>query len=101
MTISNRSTSQSMDPQMYDPEDESFGSLVSFLISQGFQRVETLNPGRKHRYYLQCKLCGGTDELRPIVGSRPTIDTVQHGGTCLLAKYLSRLRDLARGSGRG
>ena len=87
-------------PRVYEPEPDggSFGGLISFLISQGFQRVETLNPDRKHRYYLECKLCGGTDELRPIVGSKPAIDMVQHGGACSLAEHLSRLRELAMGS---
>jgi hypothetical protein len=45
--------------------DDGFGALVAFLIREGFQKVESLNQERLHRYYLECKLCGGTDELRP------------------------------------
>lgn len=74
---------------------DTFASVISFLIREAFDRVETLNPEADHRYFLQCKLCGGTDEMRPIKGSRPAIDLVTHGGACSLAEHLHRLRALA------
>lgn len=72
-----------------------YGGLISVIIGFAFQKVETLRPEADHRYYLECRLCGGTDELRPVRGSRPSIDTVTHGGACTLAKYLPDLRALA------
>lgn len=81
---------------MTGARDGSFGSLISFLIREGFNSIQTLSPQATHRYYLECKLCGGTDELRP-VGQRRSIDLVKHGGACTLAEHLPRLRELSDG----
>lgn len=74
--------------------DYDFGSLVSFMIREAFQKVETLDPNRTHRYYLECKLCGGCDISREN-GIKPSIDAVKHNDTCTLAKYLTTLRALS------
>jgi hypothetical protein len=85
-------------PDLHQPapegdEDDSFRWLISFLIVQGFQRVETLNPDADKHFYWECKLCGGTDEGRVLPKS--DINLVSHGRTCSLAKHLGRLRALA------
>lgn len=73
--------------------EHTFGALISYLISQAFDRVETLNREATHRYYTQCKLCGGTDEQR---GHYKTLAfLVKHGGACSLAAHLERLRTIA------
>ncbi len=77
--------------------DASFGGCVSYLISQAFDRVETLDPDRKYRYHIECKLCGGTNALRDHY--KNTIDLVIHGGACILAEHLPRLRALAAPEG--
>lgn len=78
---------------MIDEPDLTFGSLLDWLIANGFQRVETLAPDRRHRFYTECKLCGGTDEQRN--HPRTTISGVNHTAGCELATHLPRLRALA------
>ena len=74
--------------------DLTFGSLLSLMIAGMFQRVETLNHEAPHRYYVECKQCGGTDNIRER-GLRPQIDRVQHLPDCTLHKHLPRLYAMA------
>lgn len=73
--------------------DDTFGSLISFLISQAFDRIENLDPDRRYRYHTECKLCGGTNALRDHY--KNTIDQVAHRDACPLVEHLPRLRALA------
>lgn len=81
------------DPDERPEEPQTRGSLIAFLIGEAFNRVETLNRDATHRRYLECKLCGGTDQLREHY--KPSIDAVQHGGACSLATNLAWLRRLS------
>lgn len=81
------------DPDERKDEPQNRGALIAYLISQAFNRIETLNPDATYRYYTECKLCGGTNEARDHY--KNTIDTVQHGGACSLAENLAWLRGLA------
>lgn len=74
--------------------DFTFGSLLIEMIRHTFQRVESLAPDRPHRFYTECKQCGGNDMSRK-AGQRPSLDHVQHRPGCLLAKHLPRLRAMA------
>lgn len=73
-----------------------FGSLLSWMIGHSFQRVQTLNPDAKHRFYTQCCLCGGTDEARDHY--KPQIDKVTHQPDCGFTEFMG---DLNRLSTRG
>lgn len=79
------------EPDMFD--GGAFGSLIAFLISGGYQRVETLNPDARYRYYTQCRLCGRTDEAREHY--KTSSELVEHNEVCTLGHFLPRLRALA------
>lgn len=73
--------------------DLTFGSLLDFMIGCSFQRVETLAPDRKHRFYTECRCCGGTDEKRDHY--KTSLSKVEHSETCGFRKHMSRLRAMA------
>lgn len=73
--------------------DLTFGSLLSWMIRNGFKRVETLDRTAKHRFYYECSQCGGNDTQRSHYKS--TLAGVQHAPDCLLAKHLPRLYAMA------
>src|SRR6185503_1456586 len=57
--------------------DLTFGSVLYTLIAYAFQRVETLDPQRTHRFYTECRHCRGSDQKRQ-TGERSRIDLVNH-----------------------
>lgn len=75
-------------------DDLTFGSLLDQMISQMFQRVETLDHNAPHRKYTECHCCGGNDQDRA-TGQRPSSALVKHDSRCLLAQHLPRLRAMA------
>ena len=74
-------------------KSESFGSVISLLISLAFERTETLNREADHRFYLRCACCGETDEQREHY--KPDQMVVKHKETCALNDHLPFLRLLA------
>ena len=74
-------------------KSESFGSVISLLISLAFERTETLNREADHRFYLRCACCGETDEQRERY--KPDQMMVKHKETCALNDHLPFLRLLA------
>lgn len=74
--------------------DFTFGSLLSEMIRHMYQRVETLDPERRHHFYTECLICKGDDKQRAI-GRRPSLDLVEHTADCSLGKHLPRLRAMA------
>lgn len=74
-----------------------FGGLISFMISSVFQQAEIFNPDADHRFYMECRLCGGTDEARP-KAIRPSVALVSHGGACTLNAHLIALKSMMAGN---
>lgn len=74
--------------------DFAFGSVLSMMIAYAFNRCETLDPDTPHKFYTECRQCGGTDKGRKI-GVRSALDLVKHEPGCAMAKSLPRLRAMA------
>ena len=68
--------------------------MLSMMIGYSFNRVETLDPNCPHRYYYECKQCGGNDKDRK-KGVRRQLALVKHAPDCTLVRHLPRLQAMA------